>query len=113
MGVPSNDTGMNVFFSDWYYLSIRSIKQIWRPWLALIPSLFIPVFFFVVNSGALSAFAKAPGFPHVSYRDFIAPVALFTAIFFSSGNAGIELAQDISNGYFKKLLIMPISRLTI
>ncbi len=104
---------MATFFSDWYYLSIRSIKQIWRPLLALIPSLFIPLFFFVVNSTSLSAFSKVPGFPKVSYRDFIAPVALFTAVFFSSGNAGIELAQDISNGYFKKLLIMPISRLTI
>ncbi|AIE86609.1 ABC transporter permease [Fimbriimonas ginsengisoli] len=105
---------MSTFFSDWYYLSIRSIKQIWRPLLALIPSLFIPIFFFVVNSSSLDAFSKVPGFPpSITYRDFIAPTALFTAVFFSSGNAGIELVQDISNGYFKKLLIMPISRLTI
>lgn len=104
---------MEHFFSDWYYLSIRSIKQIWRPVLALIPSLFIPIFFFAVNSASLSAFSKVPGFPNVSYRDFIAPVALFTAIFFSSGNAGIELVQDIANGYFKKLIIMPINRLAI
>lgn len=104
---------MGYFFSDWYYLSIRNIKQIWRPLLALIPSMFIPIFFFFVNSTALSAFSKVPGFPNVSYKDFIAPVALFTAIFFSAGNAGIELVQDISNGYFKKLIIMPISRITI
>ncbi len=104
---------MSTFFSDWYYLSIRNIKQIWRPALALIPSLFIPVFFFVVNSASLSAFSKVPGFPNVSYKDFIAPVAMFTAIFFSAGNAGIELVQDISNGYFKKLIIMPINRLAI
>jgi ABC-2 type transport system permease protein len=105
---------MTTFFSDWYYLSIRSIKQIWRPLLALIPSLFIPVFFFVVNSSSLDAFSTAPGFPaNITYKEFIAPTALFTAVFFSSGNAGIELVQDIANGYFKKLLIMPISRLTI
>lgn len=105
---------MQQFLSDWYYLSIRNIRQIWRPLLALIPSLFIPVFFFAVNSTALQAFAKVPGFTaDVSYKDFIAPVAIFTAIFFSAGNAGIELAQDIDNGYFKKLIIMPISRLTI
>jgi len=104
---------MSTFFSDWYYLSIRNIKQIWRPLLALIPSLFIPIFFFAVNSTALSSFSKVPGFPNVSYKDFIAPVAIFTAIFFSAGNAGIELVQDISNGYFKKLTIMPINRLTI
>lgn len=104
---------MSTFYSDWYYLSIRSIKQIWRPWLALLPSLFIPIFFFVVNSSSLKAFASVPGFPNVSYRDFIAPVAIFTAIFFSAGNAGIELVQDISNGYLKKLMIMPINRLAI
>lgn len=104
---------MSHFFSDWYYLSIRSIKQIWRPLLALIPSLFIPIFFFVVNASSLSAFSHVQGFPKVSYRDFIAPVAIFTAIFFSAGNAGIELVQDIANGYLKKLMIMPINRLAI
>lgn len=104
---------MRQFFSDWLYLSIRNIRQIWRPALAVIPSLFIPVFFFVVNSTSLQAFSQVKGFPNVSYKDFIAPVAIFTAIFFSAGNAGIELAQDISSGYFKKLIIMPIHRVTI
>jgi ABC-2 type transport system permease protein len=104
---------MNTFFSDLYYLSIRNIKQIWRPALALLPSLFIPIFFFAVNSATYSSFAKVPGFPNVSYKEFIAPIAIFTAIFFSAGNAGIELVQDIANGYFKKLTIMPISRITI
>ena len=104
---------MRQFFSDWLYLSVRNIRQIWRPLMALIPSLFIPVFFFVVNSTSLQAFAQVKGFPNVSYKDFIAPVAIFTAIFFSAGNAGIEMAQDISSGYFKKLIIMPIHRVTI
>src|SRR3989344_515976 len=104
---------MNTFFSDWYYLSIRNIKLIWRPLLALLPPFFMPIFFFAVNSLSLSALSKVPGFPDVSYKDFIAPVAMFTAIFFSAGNAGIELVQDIQSGYFKKLVIMPINRLAI
>jgi ABC-2 type transport system permease protein len=104
---------MNTFFSDWYYLSIRNIKLIWRPLLALLPPFFMPIFFFAVNSLSLSSLAKVPGFPDVSYKDFIAPVAMFTAIFFSAGNAGIELVQDIQSGYFKKLIIMPINRLAI
>jgi ABC-2 type transport system permease protein len=90
---------MSTFFHDWYHLSIRCIKQIWRPLLALIPSLFIPIFFFVVNSASLASFSEVPGFPKgVSYRDFIAPIALFTAVFFSAGNAGMELVQDIASG---------------
>lgn len=104
---------MSSFFSDWFYLSIRNIKLIWRPLLALLPPFFMPIFFFAVNSLSLQALAKVPGFPDVSYKDFIAPVAIFTAIFFSAGNAGIELVQDIQSGYFKKLIIMPINRLAI
>ncbi len=105
--------GSGTFFSDWYYLSIRNIRQIWRPIMALIPSMFIPIFFFVVNSQSLQAFKNTPGFPNVSYKAFIAPVAIFTAIFFSAGNAVFELVQDISCGYFKKLLVMPINHLAI
>ena len=104
---------MNTFISDWFYLSIRNIKLIWRPLLALLPPFFMPIFFFAVNSISLSSFSKLPGFPDVSYKAFIAPVAMFTAIFFSAGNAGIELVQDIQSGYFKKLIIMPINRLAI
>lgn len=106
---------MNVrhFFSDWYYLSIRNIKQIWRPWLALLPSLIFPIFFFWVGSQAFSAVSLLPDFPAESYLLFIAPLAIFMSIFFSAGNAGIELVVDISSGYFNKLVIMPINKLTI
>ena len=104
---------MTTFFSDWYYLSIRHTKQIWRPLLALIPSLFIPILFFLVNSAVFTTVSLIPGFPSNSYLKFIAPTALFTAIFFSAGNAGIELVVDISSGYFKKLTLMPINRLAI
>ena len=104
---------MGHFFSDWYYLSIRNIKQIWRPLLALLPSILIPIFFFWVGAQSFSAVAQLPGFPTESYLLFIAPLAIFMAIFFSSGNAGIELVVDISSGYFNKLIIMPINKLAI
>ncbi len=104
---------MNTFLSDWYYLAIRNVKQIWRPLMALLPSLFIPMLFFVVNSLAFKNVSLLPGFPAESYLLFQAPVAMFMAIFFSSGNAGIELVMDISSGYFNKLAIMPINKLAI
>ncbi len=104
---------MNTFFADWYYLSIRNIKQIWRPWLAVLPNFFMPLFFFAVNAGSFYTVADLPGFPADSYIEFIAPTALFTAVFFATSNIGIEFVLDITNGYFKKLTIMPISRLAI
>ncbi len=104
---------MKYFLSDWFYLSIRNIKQIWRPWLALLPSLIIPIFFFWVSSQAFSSVSRLPGFPTESYLLFIAPLAIFMSIFFSAGNAGIEFVVDISSGYFNKLMIMPINKLAI
>jgi len=101
------------FFHDWFHLSIRNIKLIWRPFLSLLPPLFIPIFMFIVNSFAFQAVAQLPGFGSESYMKFAAPVAIFSAIFFSAGNPGIELALDMTTGYFKKLLILPISRLAI
>jgi ABC-2 type transport system permease protein len=104
---------VNSFLSDWFYLSIRQIKLIWRPFLAFLPNFFMPLFFFMINAAAFRSIASLPGFPTGSYLQFIAPTALFTSVFFTTTNLGTELALDISGGYLKKLLIMPISRLVI
>lgn len=104
---------MSTFFSDWFYLSVRNTKQIWRPVMAVASSLFIPIFFYLVNAASFRSISQLPGFPADSYMNFIAPTAMFSAIFFSAGNAGIELAMDMTSGYFKKLVIMPINRLAI
>ncbi|HEY1074287.1 MAG TPA: ABC transporter permease [Patescibacteria group bacterium] len=104
---------MNTFFADWFYLSIRNIKQIWRPLLAFVPNFFIPIFFFATNAVSFQAVSKLPGFPTDSYLNFIAPTAIFTSVFFATSNIGIELVLDIASGYFKKLTIMPVNRLAI
>lgn len=77
------------------------------------PSFFMPLFFFVVNSFAFQKIASLPGFSATSYLAFYAPVALLMAVFFSSGDAGFELMLDINSGYFEKLLLSPIPRLAI
>src|SRR5687768_8318559 len=99
--------------SDWFYLSIRQIKLIWRPILAFLPNFFMPLFFFIVNAASFHSVSNLPGFPVDSYLQFIAPTALFTSVFFTTTNIGTELALDISGGYLKKLLVMPIPRWTI
>lgn len=101
------------YLSDWFYLSIRQIKLIWRPFLAFLPNFFMPLFFFIVNASSFQSVSKLPGFPIDSYWQFIAPTALFTSVFFTTTNIGTELALDISGGYFRKLLIMPIPRWAI
>jgi ABC-2 type transport system permease protein len=100
-------------FNEIGYLFVRGLKQSMRPTAAMIPSLFMPAFFFVINSAAFSALTHLPGFQSKSYLVFYAPVAILMAIFFSSGDAGIDLVVDITSGYFDKLMIAPIHHLAI
>lgn len=100
-------------FAEIGYLFVRGLKQSMRPTAALIPSLFMPAFFFIINSAAFAALTNLPGFTSHSYLVFYAPVAILMAIFFSSGDAGIDLVVDITSGYFDKLMIAPIHHISI
>ena len=73
----------------------------------------MPAFFLVVFSGAFSSLSKLPAFGGKSYLVFYAPVAILQSIFFSSGDAGIDLVVDITSGYLDKLFISPIHRVSI
>src|SRR5215510_7180386 len=95
------------------YLFVRGLKQSMRPTAAMIPSLFMPAFFFLINSAAFAAVGRLPGFGNESYLVFYAPVAILMSIFFSSGDAGIDLVVDITSGYLDKLMISPIHHIAI
>ena len=95
------------------YLFVRGLKQSMRPTAAMIPSLFMPAFFFIINSAAFAGLTLLPGFGSRSYLVFYAPVAVLMAIFFSSGDAGIDMVVDITSGYFDKLMIAPIHHVAI
>ncbi|MDH4358495.1 MAG: ABC transporter permease [Candidatus Berkelbacteria bacterium] len=101
------------FFRTFSYLFIRAIKQAIRPLIAILPSFFMPLFFFIVYSYAFTNISNLPGFGGSSYLAFYSPVALLMAVFFTSGDAGFELMLDITSGYFEKLLLAPIPRLAI
>ncbi|HEV2473015.1 MAG TPA: ABC transporter permease [Chthonomonadales bacterium] len=104
---------MRRLFAEIGYLFVRGLKQSMRPTAALIPSLFMPAFFFIINSAAFSGLTgRLHGFTS-TYLQFYAPVAILMAIFFSSGDAGIDLVVDITSGYFDKLLIAPIHHVAI
>lgn len=94
-------------------LFVRALKQATRPVAALLPSFFMPFFFFVVNSAGFRSVAQIPGFAEENYLSFYAPVALMMAVFFTSGEAGFEMMLDKSSGYFEKLLLAPIPRYAI
>ncbi len=104
---------MNTLFRETYYLFIRAFKQSLRPYVALVPEFVVPIFFFLINSAAFQRAVEIPGFSAESYLAFYAPVALLTAIFFTTGSTGIEVVTDISNGYMDRLFVAPVHRISI
>jgi ABC-2 type transport system permease protein len=100
--------------SQAWVLGQRALREGWRTPEALLPTLFIPLFFLVVNVGqagkifpsASTEFLKGQG-----YGAFQLPSSLLLAASF--GTAALFLVEDIEGGYFDKLRAAPVNRTAI
>src|ERR671939_488504 len=94
-------------------LGRRAIREFARYPEATIPTLFIPLFFLVVNIGQVSkTFPSSTPFLHgQGYVAFQLPVSLMFAG--STSSSGLALVTEIDLGYFDKLLAAPIRRSSI
>ncbi|MEO5965643.1 MAG: ABC transporter permease [Candidatus Limnocylindrales bacterium] len=107
---PVRGGGAQRFVADLLSVAGRATRQLRRELAFVIPALVIPIFFYAVNVGSLEgiAAAAAPGF---NVRAFQLPVAIIFAVTgVSRANA---LVQDISGGYFERLLLTPVNRLAL
>jgi ABC-2 type transport system permease protein len=92
-----------------FWLGVREIRTALRQPAYFLPGIFIPVFFFFVQVGALSTLAQRFGIGN--YKAFQLPVSIMFAV--TSAGAGQNMVADIESGYFDKLLLTPVSRLAI
>jgi ABC-2 type transport system permease protein len=94
-----------------WVLGQRALREGWRTPEALLPTLFIPLFFLVVNVGQAAKIfpGETTGFLHgQGYGAFQLPSSLLLAASF--GTAALFLVEDIEGGYFDKLRSAPVSR---
>jgi ABC-2 type transport system permease protein len=97
------------FFADLMSVAGRAVRAIPREPEAIIPALVIPIFFYVVNLGALSDVTESiPGF---NFKAFYLPVGLVFAV--TGISRASALVTDIQSGYFDRLLLTPIRRLAL
>lgn len=97
-----------------WVLGKRALREGWRTPEALVPTLFIPLFFLVVNVGqAARIFPSATTeFLHgQGYGAFQLPASLLLAASF--GTAALFLVEEIEGGYFDKLRSAPVARSAI
>ena len=92
---------------DFSTIAHRAIRGVFREPEFFIPALITPVFFFIVNVGALQDFAQASGTVQ-DFKAFQLPVAIIFAV--TGVSRASALVTDIQSGYFDRLLLTPIRR---
>ena len=97
-----------------WVLSGRAVREALRTPESLLPTVFIPLFFLVVNVGQAGKIFPAGGTGFLegqNYAAFQVPSAILLAASF--GGAALFLVEDIEGGYFDKLRAAPVSRSAI
>jgi ABC-2 type transport system permease protein len=84
----------------------RALRQVIREPTSVLPAVFVPAFFYVVNLGALeNVTSRAGGF---DYKAFAIPMAIAFAV--TGMTRAPALVNDIQGGYFDRLCLTPIRR---
>jgi ABC-2 type transport system permease protein len=100
--------------SQAWLLGQRALREGWRTPDALFPTVFIPLFFLVVNVGQVAEIFPSSSTEFLNgqgYGAFQMPNSLLLAASF--GTAALFLVEDIEGGYFDKLRAAPVSRTAI
>jgi ABC-2 type transport system permease protein len=94
-------------------LARRSMLKTLRQPFQLFPIVFFPAILLAVNASGLRAATRLPGFPTHSYVSFAIAVAFIQGGMFSLVNAGTNLAEDIESGFFNRLALTPLRRVSL
>jgi ABC-2 type transport system permease protein len=94
-------------------LARRSILKTLRQPFQLFPIIFFPIILLAVNASGLRAATRLPGFPTHSYISFAIAVAFIQGGMFSLINTGTNLAEDIESGFFNRLALTPLRRVSL
>ncbi|HEX9480896.1 MAG TPA: ABC transporter permease, partial [Solirubrobacteraceae bacterium] len=94
-------------------LARRSMLKTLRQPFQLFPIIFFPLILLAVNASGLKAATRLPGFPTDSYVSFAIAVAFIQGGMFSLINTGTNLAEDIETGFFNRLALTPLHRVSL
>ena len=87
----------------------RAANEILRVPGAAIPGVLAPTIFYLGLTSVFGALAHLPGFP-APYKDWLIAVSLLQGAGFTGAATGVNLARDIEQGWFDRLLVSPAPR---
>jgi ABC-2 type transport system permease protein len=88
----------------------RSLNEVLRVRGALLPATIAPVIFMLGITGQFGRLTGLDGFPTESYISWIVPLSCLQGAGFAGAAAGSNLARDIEQGWFDRLLVAPVPR---
>jgi len=88
----------------------RSLNEVLRVRGALLPATIAPVVFMLGMSGQFGRLTGLDGFPTDSYLSWIVPLSCLQGAGFAGAATGSNLARDIEQGWFDRLLVSPVPR---
>ncbi len=91
----------------------RGLNEILRVPGAAIPGILAPTIFFLGLTAVFGNLTLLPGFTTESYQSFLIPISLMQAAGFTGAATGVNLARDIEQGWFDRLLASPASRFSL
>jgi ABC-2 type transport system permease protein len=104
---------LSTFLTQVFLLTFRALRVNLRTPGVIIPSLLISAFFLFVYNAQLGGVASRFLPEGHSYLGFILPLSIVSAALGGSSIAGQNIVTDITNGYFNKLALTPVSRLAL
>ena len=94
-------------------LTRRALNEILRTPTGALPGVLAPTIFMLGLTAVFSKAAELPGFGTDDFRSFIVPVGLLQGAGFTGAATGVNLARDIEQGWFDRLMVAPVSRPTL
>ena len=91
----------------------RAANEILRVPGAAIPGVLAPTIFFLGLSAVFGDLLEGGDFGVENYPSWILPISLLQGAGFTGAATGVNLARDIEQGWFDRLLVSPASRPTL
>ena len=106
MITPAASSSVHVALTLWR----RSLNEVLRVRGALLPATVAPVVFLLGMTGQFGRLTGLEGFPTDSYMSWIVPLSCLQGAGFAGAATGSNLARDIEQGWFDRLLVAPVAR---